>query len=105
SLVRTEFTRRRLAPKLAALQLKYKKKPEVLSQKMMEFYREEKSSPFAGIMPALIQAPVLSIVYGLFILGSINGHANDLLGAELFGARLGDSLFASFSDPAALLVH
>ena len=108
ALVRSEFTRRRIAPRLAALQQKYKKKPEVLTQKTMELYREEKSSPFAGMAPALLQAPVLSIVYGLFILAEVNGHPNALLDAHLFGAHLGDSLFATLgggSDPAAIAVY
>lgn len=108
ALVRSEYTRRRIAPKLAALQQKYKKKPELLTQKTMELYREEKSSPFAGMAPALLQAPVVSIVYGLFILNEINGHENALLGADLFGAKLGDSLFAAVgggADPGAIAVY
>lgn len=92
SQVRAEFTRRRLAPRLAELQRRYKKRPEVLQEKTMQLYRDERASPFAGMMPALLQAPVLSIVYGLFILGSINGHANTLMSEQLFGVPLGDSL-------------
>jgi YidC/Oxa1 family membrane protein insertase len=35
---------------------------------------------------------VLSVVYGLFVLPTINGHANGLLTERLFGANLGISL-------------
>ena len=91
SQVRAEFTRRRLAPRLQELQRRYKGKPEVLQQKMMELYTNEKASPIAGLLPALAQAPVLSVVYGLFILPSVNGHANGLLAENLFGAPLGTS--------------
>lgn len=91
SQVRAEFTRRRLAPRLQELQRRYKGKPEVLQQKMMELYTSEKASPIAGLLPALAQAPVLSVVYGLFILPSVNGHANGLLAENLFGAPLGTS--------------
>lgn len=108
ALVRSEYTRRRIAPRLVALQLKYKNKPELLTQKTMELYREEKASPLAGIAPALLQAPVLSIVYGLFILTEINGHENALLGADLWGARLGDSLFAALgagAGPSVIVVY
>jgi YidC/Oxa1 family membrane protein insertase len=92
SQVRAEYTRRRIAPRLQALQKKYKKNPEQLQTKMMELYRDEKASPLAGMLPTLLQAPVLSIVYGLFILQTVNGHPNALLTEQLFGASLGTSL-------------
>lgn len=94
SQVRAEYTRRRLAPQLRALQQRYRGKPEVLQRKTMELYAAEKASPFAGILPALAQAPVLSLVYALFVLAVINGHANALLGMHLFGVPLGTSLVA-----------
>ncbi|WP_411700649.1 membrane protein insertase YidC [Conyzicola sp.] len=92
SQVRAEFTRRRLAPRLQALQKKYKKNPEMLQKKTMELYTSEKASPLAGILPTLAQAPVLSIVYGLFILPTVNGHGNALLTEQLLGVPLGTSL-------------
>jgi len=94
SQVRAEFTRRRIAPKLQALQRKYKGKPELLQEKTLALYRAEKTSPFAGMLPTLAQAPVLSIVYGLFIVATINGHGNGLLTHDLFGVPLGTSLVA-----------
>ena len=92
SQVRAEFTRRRLAPRLQELQKKYKKNPELRQTKMMELYTSEKASPLAGFLPTLAQAPVLSVVYGLFILPTVNGHANGLLTEQLFGVPLGTSL-------------
>jgi YidC/Oxa1 family membrane protein insertase len=100
SQVKAEFTRRRLAPKLAELRRRYAKNPELLQRKTMSFYAEEKASPFAGCLPLLLQAPVLSTVYGLFAFASINGHANALLGEELLGAPLGGSLFELVSSGA-----
>ncbi|TBN58562.1 membrane protein insertase YidC [Glaciihabitans arcticus] len=102
SQVRAEFTRRRLAPRLQAISRKYRDKPELLQQKTLALYKEENASPFAGIGPALLQAPVVSIVYGLFIVASINGHPNDLLGHELFGVSLGTSLLAQLAAPDIL---
>jgi YidC/Oxa1 family membrane protein insertase len=95
--------RRRLAPKLQELQRKYKKHPEVLQRKTMELYTAEKASPMAGCLPTLLQVPVLSTVYGLFILGSINGHSNDLLTETLFGVELGTSLVSGPGWPGALV--
>lgn len=91
SQVRAGITRRRLAPKITAIQTKYKKKPELMQQKVMELYKEEKASPMAGCLPVLAQMPVLMAVYGLFIHSTINGHANELLGHTLFGIPLSSS--------------
>lgn len=91
---RAEVTRRRIAPKLRELQTRHKKNPEKLQRATLELYAEEKASPFAGMLPALAQAPVLSIVYGLFILATINGHPNALLHETLLGVPLGTSFLA-----------
>lgn len=91
SQVKAEWARRKLAPKLKALQLKYKKKPEQLQKKTMDLYKSENVSPFAGILPLLAQAPILSIIYALFIRASVDGHANALLTQPLLGVPLGTS--------------
>lgn len=91
SQVKAEWTRRRLAPRLQELQRKYKKNPALLQEKTMALYKAEKASPFAGILPALAQAPVLSLVYALFLRSTVDGHANALLTEHLFGVPLGTS--------------
>ncbi len=91
SQVKAEWTRRRLAPQLQALQRKYKKNPQLLQEKTMALYKAEKTSPFAGMLPTLAQAPVLSLVYALFLRGTVDGHANALLSEHLFGVPLGTS--------------
>lgn len=53
-----------LQPKMQELQNKYKGNPEVLNQKLAEFYKENKFNPFGGCLPMFIQIP---IVYGLFV--------------------------------------
>ncbi|WP_285726140.1 YidC/Oxa1 family membrane protein insertase [Psychromicrobium xiongbiense] len=92
SQVRGELGRARIAPQLADLQRRYAKRPQELSEKTLELYRSEGVSMFAGIGPAILQAPVLITVYGLFVLTSIGGHANALLDASLAGVPLGQSL-------------
>ncbi|WP_345764322.1 YidC/Oxa1 family membrane protein insertase [Diaminobutyricibacter sp. McL0608] len=91
SQVRAEFTRRRLAPKLAELQKKHGKDRETLTRKTMELYQTEKASPFAGFLPLLLQIPVISLVYALFTHTQIAGHANALLAEQVIGAPLGTS--------------
>ncbi len=90
--VRAEFARARLAPRLRDLQRRLGKNPELLRRKTMELYAQEKVSPTAGCLPALAQAPVLSTVYGLFILTTIAGHPNLLLTEHVAGVPLGMSL-------------
>jgi YidC/Oxa1 family membrane protein insertase len=91
SQVRAEFTRRRLAPRLAELQKKHGKDRETLARKTMELYETEKASPFAGILPLVLQIPVISLVYALFTHALIAGHANALLAQHVLGAPLGAS--------------
>ncbi|GAA1536853.1 MULTISPECIES: YidC/Oxa1 family membrane protein insertase [Brevibacterium] len=88
SQVRAGITRKRLAPKITELQTRHKKNPELMQQKIMELYKEEKASPMAGCLPVLAQMPVLMAVYGIFIQSTIGGHANDLLNHSLLGIPL-----------------
>jgi YidC/Oxa1 family membrane protein insertase len=92
SQTKAEWTRRRLAPALAALRERYKKNPQKLQEKTLELYKKEGVSPLAGIGPAIAQAPVLAVVYGLFVRASIDGHANALLAATLLNVPLGAHL-------------
>ena len=89
---KAEQTRSRLAPKLKALQQRYKRDPERLQRETMKLYADEKTSPLAGCLPMLAQAPVVAIVYTLFLHASIAGHANALLAEQLLGVALGTSL-------------
>ncbi|HCG56458.1 MULTISPECIES: YidC/Oxa1 family membrane protein insertase [Brevibacterium] len=88
SQVRAGITRKRLAPKIAELQTRHKKNPELKQQKIMELYKEEKASPMAGCLPVLAQMPVLMAVYGIFIQTTIGGHANELLNHSLLSIPL-----------------
>lgn len=108
SQARAEQTRARLAPRLRELQRRHKKNPERLQKEMLELYRSENTSPFAGMLPVLAQAPVVGLLYTLFIRPEIAGHPNDLLTHDLFGAPLGTSLvssvFGGTASPATLMV-
>lgn len=108
SQAKAEQTRARLAPRLRELQRRHKKNPERLQKEMLELYRSENTSPFAGMLPVLAQAPVVGLLYTLFIRPEIAGHPNDLLTHDLFGAPLGTSLvssvFGGTASPSTLLV-
>jgi len=97
SQAKAERTRARLAPHLASLQRKHQKNPERLQREMMSLYQAEGTTPLAGCLPMLIQAPVVGIIYALFTLPTIAGHPNELLTHTLFGVPLGSSLAGSIS--------
>lgn len=92
SQAKAEQTRARLAPQLRELQKRHRKNPERLQRATMQLYKDENTSPFAGCLPVLAQAPVVGILYTLFLRADIAGHPNDLLSHDLFGASLGTSL-------------
>ena len=98
---KAEQTRRRLAPKLKALQQRHKRDRERLQRETMKLYADEKASPLAGCLPMLAQAPVIAIVYTLFLHASIAGHANALLTEQLLGVPLGASLVGVIGTGAA----
>lgn len=80
--VRGENARAELAPKLKALQDKHKNDKERLNAELATFYGGEGKGLFAGCLPMLIQIPIFSIMYRLFL-------SPLLAGATLFGTPLG----------------
>jgi YidC/Oxa1 family membrane protein insertase len=100
--VRAEVARRRLTPKLQALQRKWAKNPERLSREMTALYSAEGTSPLAGMWTALVQLPVISLLYTLFGHAQLAGHANTLFTSTLFGVPLGTSLGSIAGGASAL---
>ncbi len=52
-----------LQPKIKAIQDRYKSNPQVMQQKLMEFYKEHKFNPMGGCLPLLIQLPIFILLY------------------------------------------
>lgn len=52
-----------LQPKIKAIQDRYKSNPQMMQQKLMEFYKEHKFNPMGGCMPLLIQLPIFILLY------------------------------------------
>lgn len=102
--VRAETGRRRLAPQLAELRKRFGKNPETLQRKTLALYQEHGISPFAGMLPALAQIPIVSVLYGVAVSAQLNGHPNELLSETLFGAPLGHSFTALLSAPGLELL-
>lgn len=108
SQAKAEQMRARLAPQLRALQRRHKSDPERLQRETMKLYRDENTSPLAGCLPMLAQAPVVGVIYALFLHATIDGQANALLSETLLGVPLGTSLIGAVAhtalDPATALV-
>ena len=58
---------RRLAPRMKALQERYKDDRQALNQHMMELYKREKVNPAAGCLPIVIQMPFFFAFYWVLI--------------------------------------
>ncbi|MDW4573741.1 membrane protein insertase YidC [Microbacterium sp. M3] len=98
---KAEQMRSRLAPRLRELQRRHRRDPERLQSETMKLYADENASPLAGCLPMLAQAPVVGIVYALFLHTSIAGHANTLLTEQLLGVPLGASLVGAIAGGTA----
>lgn len=57
---------KKLQPQLTELQEKYKHDKQIQAVKVMEFYRKEGVSPFATLLPVIIQLPIIIALYGVF---------------------------------------
>lgn len=106
SQARAEQTRARLAPRLREIQKRYKNDRERQQRELMRLYSDEDASPFAGCLPVLVQAPVVGIIYALFLHAAIAGHPNTLLTEHLLSVSLGTTLFGSLgtANPATWMV-
>ncbi|MDY0066256.1 MAG: membrane protein insertase YidC [Steroidobacteraceae bacterium] len=58
---------RNLAPRIKALQERYKDDREQLGKQMMELYKREKINPLAGCLPILIQIPFFLAFYWVLL--------------------------------------
>jgi YidC/Oxa1 family membrane protein insertase len=101
SQARAERDRARLAPRLRTIRERWGKNPERLQRETMQLYRNAGVSPFAGCLPVLAQAPVVGLLYAVFLHSTVAGHANALLTQQLAGVPLGTSLLASVTGGTA----
>ncbi|MBZ4486583.1 YidC/Oxa1 family membrane protein insertase [Microbacterium sp. cx-55] len=108
SQAKAEQTRARLAPRLRLIQQRYRTDPERMQRETMQVYRDEHASPLAGCLPLLVQAPIVGILYAVFLHPVLAGRDNALLSETLAGVPLGSSLAGIVSagalDPASIAV-
>lgn len=82
--VRGERRRTALMPKIQELQQRYAKQPDRMRTELATLYREEGTSPLAGCLPVLVQAPFFMVMYRTFTIAPPAG--------ELWGVPLGHHL-------------
>ena len=96
---------RNVAPRIKAIQERYKDDREQLGRQMMELYKREKINPLAGCLPILIQIPFFFAFYRV-LLESVEmrqapflGWINDLSSRDPFfilPLLMGAAMFAQF---------
>jgi YidC/Oxa1 family membrane protein insertase len=79
----------RLAPRVQELYRRHSKQPERLQRELSALYAGEGAGMFSGCLPALLQIPFFTVVYRLFLSGTVGGSPNVLLQQRLLGAPLG----------------
>jgi YidC/Oxa1 family membrane protein insertase len=78
-----------MQPRVQELRTRYAKQPERLQAELTALYRAHGGGMLGGCLPLLLQLPFFSIMYRLFLSGTIDGRRNSLLSHTLFGAPLG----------------
>src|SRR5215467_2245062 len=79
----------RIAPQIQELYKRHSGQPERLQRELSALRAREGAGMFTGCLPALLQIPFFTVVYRLFLSGTVGGSPNLLLHQHLFSASLG----------------
>lgn len=101
--IRGERARAAVMPKLKEIQDRHRDNPDRLNQELAAFYGGEGRGMFAGCLPMLIQLPIFSVMYRLFLSPTVGGHPNQLLTHTLLGTPLSTVFITSPSLAAVCL--
>ena len=88
-----------LQPELKKIQEKHKDNKGEQSKAVMEFYKANNVNPFSGLLPMIIQMPVLISLYYVFLKGIHSVGAQDLYSFVSFPGNF-DFSFLGFFDLA-----
>jgi YidC/Oxa1 family membrane protein insertase len=64
---RTQKKISKIQPKIKEIKEKYKDNKEEQAQKLMEVYKKHKVNPLTGLLPLLVQLPIIIALYRVFI--------------------------------------
>jgi YidC/Oxa1 family membrane protein insertase len=76
-------------PRVQELRARYARQPDKLQAELGALYSREAGGMLAGCLPLLLQLPFFSVMYRLFLSGTVGGKANELLHRTLLGTPLG----------------
>jgi YidC/Oxa1 family membrane protein insertase len=79
----------RIAPQIQELYKRHSGQPERLQRELSALRAREGAGMFTGCLPALLQIPFFTVVYRLFLSGTVGGSPNLLLHQHRFSASLG----------------
>lgn len=65
--IRAQKTLQDIQPKIKEIQERYKKDKQKQAQELMGFYKKHNINPFSGILPILIQLPILIALFRILI--------------------------------------
>ncbi len=88
-------------PKVADLRKRYANQPDRLQRELTALYRADGGGLLAGCLPLVLQLPLFSVMYRLFLSKSVAGRPNLLLTRNLLTAPLG-SHWLTGAGPASL---
>ncbi len=77
--VRSQLEMKNIQPQIDEIKLKYKDNKQEQALKTMALYKEMKINPFAGVLVALIQLPILIALYMVFYKGGLSQIHTDIL--------------------------
>jgi YidC/Oxa1 family membrane protein insertase len=81
-------------PRVQGLRERYARQPERLQTELNALYAQEAGGMLTGCLPLLLQLPLFSVVYRLFLSRTVGGRPNGLLSRNLFGTPLGSHLLS-----------
>ncbi len=90
-----------LQPKVAELRRRHAHQPDRLQQELAALYRTDGGGMLAGCLPLLLQLPLFSVMYRLFLSKTVAGHPNALLARNLLTTPLG-SHWLTGAGPASI---
>ncbi len=82
----------RFQPEMKRIQERYKSDPQMMQQKMMEFYKNHNFNPMGGCLPVLIQMPIFILLYSALISPQFIALVNEQDSHFLFIKRLDATL-------------
>jgi YidC/Oxa1 family membrane protein insertase len=113
--IKSQRAMQALAPQIKALQEKHKGDRETLQREMMELYKREKTNPFMGCLPMVVQIPVMWSLFHVLrhlnpdrqpatkqIYGWTISLFDSAAHAKLFGAPIAASFRSTPADLATM---